>query len=44
MLAAATDETRGLVLVTKSAQFWELEVVMVRVFLGVVVATRGRVP
>jgi hypothetical protein len=41
---AATVEIRGFWLVTKSLQSCELEVVIVSVFLGVVVATRGKVP
>jgi hypothetical protein len=42
--AAEVEDTIGLVLVTKSDQSKQFEVVIVKVFLGVVVATRGIEP
>jgi hypothetical protein len=42
VLEDATDETKGEVSVTKSVQSFELDVVIVRVFFGAVVATSGK--
>ena len=42
--AVTTVERIGFVFVTKSLQSCEFEVVKLSVFLGVVVATRGRLP
>ena len=44
MLDTATEETKGFVFVTKSVQSCELDVVIVKVFFGVVVATSGKAP
>ena len=43
LFTAVVEDTKGKVSVTKSVQSFEFEVVMVRVFLGAVVATRGSV-